>query len=100
MKVRFYRGPWDGKIKHLGDSMDYIVMATYAGNIYTAAASNLTGPVAMTNENHVYRKTRHTHPDGSVYFEWDKPKGTKWNKNPRPKKLQRGQQVNIWPPLP
>ena len=80
MKVRFYRGPWDGKVKHVQDHFTEIQVAltkprlTYldADNPYIDGNMLNYGPLTA-----IYRKTRHTHPDGSVFFEWDKKKGSR-----------------------
>jgi hypothetical protein len=60
---------------------------TYSTNITVTNSGvfNSNGPVFVTplnddssipldTEKLVYRKTRHTHPDGSIFFEWDKPR--------------------------
>jgi hypothetical protein len=77
MKARFYRGPWDGKTRTVPDDQYLImVMVDNKKNLY----GKLDFPTYvgdLTVRQHVYRKTRHTHPDGSVFFEWDKKKGTR-----------------------
>lgn len=36
-----------------------------------------THPTAVAVKQHLYVRTKHTHPDGSVFFEWSRPKGSK-----------------------
>lgn len=73
MKVRFYRGPWDRKTALVRDTEDIVVVASLEGpSVWMADPS-----VSLSLKKYVYRKTKATHPDGSVFFEWDKPRGTK-----------------------
>ena len=77
MKARFYRGPWDGKVRAIADDQYLIVVAVdNRKNIpYDWTPPSYVGDLSI--RKHIYRKTRHTHPDGSVFFEWDQPKGSK-----------------------
>lgn len=67
--ARLYRGPANGK--RLALSKD-----TAAITVPTMQKTKTVLPYTMVQ--HRYVRTNHTHPDGSVYFEWDKPKGTKF----------------------
>jgi hypothetical protein len=67
--ARLYRGPAAGK--RLNMKTD-----TAAINIPTLKREK--GMLGYSMVAHRYVRTNHTHPDGSVYFEWDKPKGTKY----------------------
>jgi hypothetical protein len=83
MKVRLYRGPADGKIVHIPDQENYWLVESLADpiNYYSDDLSEIRSIKS------VYRRTHHTHPDGSVYFEWDKPKRTRTGVKPKPKKI-------------
>ena len=80
MKVRFYRGPMDGKVREARDDMS-VIQVQYTPKAkekyrYWNPADNYA-PVEVWAQSTLYRRTRFVHPDGSVFFEWDKPKGTK-----------------------
>lgn len=79
MKVRFYRGPMDGKVREVKDNEYTIVVAFRKKNapLYMDPSDNYS-LVPVAYGKHLYNRTRHTHPDGSVFFEWDQPKGTKF----------------------
>jgi hypothetical protein len=74
MKVRFYRGPWDGKVKHMADHMIDVRVAVPINNYVASSVTSPTAPITINQTRYV--RTKHTHPDGSVYFEWDQPRGT------------------------
>lgn len=73
MKVRLYRGPADGKIIDIAPTETSWMIRQLADpkRLYADDLSDVKTVDAL------YVRTKHTHPDGSVYFEWDKPKGTK-----------------------
>lgn len=84
MKARFYRGPWDGKIKTVPDhSYTWkVAIANTKPGWMDFPTDGYIGPDTifpthkMYNE-YIYRRTNHTHPDGSVFFEWDQKKGSR-----------------------
>lgn len=67
--ARLYRGPAAGKRLALSRDMTSITIPTMKKD---------NGPWPYEMVKHHYRRTNHTHPDGSVYFEWDQPRGTKF----------------------
>lgn len=72
MKAKLHRGPWHNKTVLVPEHQEYIVFAKpdkMSAEVYYPG-SNLRSPVHMEIEKHVYRRTRHTHPNGSVFFEW------------------------------
>ena len=76
MKVRFYRGPMDGKTRLARD--DVFVITTTHLNTKGLWAEDDSDPNLLTRSSlHIYRRTPYVHPDGSVFFEWEKPKGTR-----------------------
>jgi len=90
MKIRLYRGPFDGKVIHMSGSLDSIVMM-YRPKYKPGSKqwkkywsefgvySNPTEPInemSMMSQTVRYQRTRHTHPDGAVFYEWDQPRGT------------------------
>jgi hypothetical protein len=80
IKARLYRGPKHGKIYAVADKEHYVVVyGNRPGTLHLANDSYYPNQytLAMNTPKYVYVRTHHTHPDGSVYFEWDKPKGTK-----------------------
>jgi hypothetical protein len=86
MRIRFYRGPMNGKVKKFptskGNNVIKVAIPNTKPNWVDVPVDVFTGDIPFTahkmyNE-YYYRKTQHTHPDGSVYFEWDQPKGTKF----------------------
>jgi hypothetical protein len=64
--ARLYRGPAANK---------RFVMKPDTAAINVPAMNRSREGYRITT--HRYVRTNHTHPDGSVYFEWDKPRGTK-----------------------
>lgn len=79
MKVRFYRGPWDGKTKEVADHEHVVLVSTMNQKFLFEELFDSSNPtaVAPTYKTYRYRRTNYMHPDGSVFFEWDKPRGTK-----------------------
>lgn len=83
MKARFYRGPWDGKVKSLApDTYNLRVSIPNTKPAWLGVGVDVyldpdVLPIHKMYNVYIYRRTRHTHPDGSVFFEWDKPKGSK-----------------------
>ena len=78
MKVRFYRGPMDGKVREVRDSPSMQAIETvYRGSPNTHSVFISATTLQEATKKALYYRTQHTHPDGSVYFEWSKPKGTK-----------------------
>jgi hypothetical protein len=75
MKARFYRGPWDGKVKDLDPSMTRIVVAHPPKMSFFDELMEPSMPMVIKKT--MYTRTNHTHPDGSVFYEWDQKKGTK-----------------------
>lgn len=76
MIARFYRGPWNGKKKVVKDDINNLVVDYFNSKGVWAIDQN--DPAIESNTSrHVYYRTRHTHPDGSVFFEWSKPRGTR-----------------------
>jgi hypothetical protein len=86
VKARFYRGPWDGKVKHVQDNQYTILINSVNGSNLFKDYNSPVVTAPITVQTHIYRRTQHTHPDGSVFFEWDKPRGTKTGLKRRPKK--------------
>lgn len=90
MKVRFYRGPYDGKVRHVDDSALHrgvIQVAEkpkladlYSGNYWDQVTVNKhTYEMRMLSIQigHTVYKAPAMHPDGSVYYEWTKKRGSK-----------------------
>lgn len=76
MKVRFYRGPFHGKTREVRDDQHTVTVSYMRDN--SVRPFDYTDPMSLMNMGTTtYSKTRHTHPDGSVYFEWDKPRGSR-----------------------
>jgi hypothetical protein len=77
MKARLYRGPADGKIYIVPENELYIKYASVPKNLFFGEYSQ--GPIETTPtiKTEVYQRTHHTHPDGSVFFEWSKPRRKK-----------------------
>lgn len=67
--ARLYRGPAADK---------RLVMKNDTATIRVPLMKKGKGFSGYTMVTHTYRRTNHTHPDGSVYFEWDQPRGTKF----------------------
>jgi len=76
MKARFYRGPWNGKVREVRDSESFILVNEFKTNTWRDMMTANPTSAIMYNTYRYYR-TNHTHPDGSVFFEWDKPPGTR-----------------------
>lgn len=76
MKVRFYRGPWNGRTREVADHEYVVIVNTMNRKTMFEELFNSNNPSAVmpTYKTHRYYRTKHTHPDGSVFFEWDKPK--------------------------
>ena len=63
MIVKFYKGPWHNKKRALPDSsQDFRIVAPVWN---PGLAVDAVSPVGL------YMRTKHTHPDGSVFFIWD-----------------------------
>lgn len=79
MKVRFYRGPWDGKTRQVADHESMVLVSVVEKKALFEELFNSKDPLAVmpSYKTYRYRRTNHTHPDGSVFFEWDKPRGSK-----------------------
>lgn len=86
MKARFYRGPWDGKVRVVPDNRDRILVATTKTKF--DYKNDPWEPLVYAEETYSMRMYTITingrsytapamHPDGSVYFEWDKPRGSR-----------------------
>ena len=67
--ARLYRGPAAGKRVALKKDTAALVVPTLKKFGWNRSYEMV---------QHRYVRTNHTHPDGSIYFEWDKPKGTKF----------------------
>lgn len=76
MKVRFYRGPWDGKIRVMKDTAQEVTVYSNKNPMATLWNDSQLNP--EIERLYLYRRTNCTHPDGSVYFEWDRPKGSRF----------------------
>jgi hypothetical protein len=75
MKARLYRGPFNGKVLIVQDSESSIILAKMKPGARAVWAQD--SPVSLTPmpyDNHIYYRTKHTHPDGSVFFEWSRPR--------------------------
>jgi hypothetical protein len=77
MKIRMYRGPMDGKVQFVPPKT--VELMTVKAGIPLVWVKEAKGSLEEVIPMQTYRyvKTKATHPDGSVYFEWDKPKGTR-----------------------
>jgi hypothetical protein len=75
MKARLYRGPGAGKIVSVGDNEQVVIVQNLARNPMDTYKEK--GLLKIETVESYYRRTKHTHPDGSVFFEWEKPRGTK-----------------------
>lgn len=97
MKVRLYRGPQDGKVYDIDPTQNVIVVSAVAdpSNLYQYGvdAGDTYPMVGLNTVQCFYKRTKHTHPDGSVFFEWDKPRGTK--SGVRPRRSRR--KTKTWP---
>lgn len=80
MKIRFYRGPLDGKVMHrvLKPGETTIMTARPTNNFFAATAADQPVGTGYALNVETYVKTHHTHPDGSVFFEWNRPRGTRF----------------------
>lgn len=73
MKARFYRGPWDGKVRYVRDDERAIAVAVLGKkNFFFDVDVYPTDTIQF--KTHMYHRTNHTHPDGSVFFEWSVPR--------------------------
>jgi len=101
MKVRLYRGPQDGKVLDLDPTETMVVTETLADELhmYDWNTDGTYPTVAPKTVRAHYRRTQHTHPDGSVYFEWTMPKGTKSGvkKKRKPKRQNGGYVISTGP---
>lgn len=93
MKARLYRGPMDGKTLTLAKQEQVILVDQLADELqpydWSGVAAN--HPITPNVVRLQYRRTQHTHPDGSVFYEWDQPRGTKSGVRPkRRKRFARG----------
>lgn len=75
MKIRLYRGPFSGRVYNIRPDDDRILLSKQPNHF--AARSDRFGafpdePIKV--DYYTYVRTRHSHPDGSIYFEWDKPR--------------------------
>lgn len=79
MIARFYRGPWADKKLAVPDDQYMIAVPVNNMTNYRSQASfdSLPPYAQIETRTHYYRRTNHTHPDGSVFFEWEKKKGSK-----------------------
>jgi len=76
IKARFYRGPYNGKVLMVKDSEQTITVAE-PNSKFWVDMSDSTYPPAIGVTQHLYYRTKHTHPDGSVFYEWYRPKGSR-----------------------
>jgi hypothetical protein len=72
IKARLYRGPGNGKVIWVRDN-EYAIYFAEPPKMDSSFWLN-SSPQALAPKTHVYNRTRHTHPDGSVFFEWSKPR--------------------------
>lgn len=90
MKVRLYRGPYNGKVMNVPNGQTTIALSRAdrrsLANFYesmspqaTVEFKNETYSIRMmgVNLNGHYYTAPAMHPDGSVYFEWDKPRSVR-----------------------
>jgi hypothetical protein len=76
VRIRFYRGPMDGKVHEGRDDCTVVTVSNMPALAFqNVQPGDYNAPVNMKNTN--YYRTPHTHPDGSVFFEWGQPKGTR-----------------------
>lgn len=66
MKVKFYKGPYHNKTREVRDHERAIVIASALPHATLADYYDTT--TEFTVGRHVYYRTNHTHPDGSVFF--------------------------------
>lgn len=83
MKARLYRGPFDGKVV---DAQGTSIKLAFMPDDLPLTALDPTKPLPYKIV--YYHQTNHTHPDGSVFFEWSEPRGTKTGKKKRRKKFR------------
>lgn len=68
MRAKFYKGPWHNKVSWVRDDETYIVVAESPK--FTAMVDDI-GPMTPTFKKHIYTRSRHTHPNGSVFFVYE-----------------------------
>lgn len=90
MKARLYRGPHDGRVFEVPDDQRTIKLkrkARFSFGLHTSEPGWVTIPTFDDQYEIVYLSwTRYDgsrervpsmHPDGSVFFEWSEPRGTR-----------------------
>lgn len=84
MKVRFYRGPANGKVCEASEPMFSFNVAVLNHKNLNANANFWNANIEFGSPQHRtarYLRTNFHHPDGSIFYEWDKPR--------RPRKTSR-----------
>jgi hypothetical protein len=83
LKVRLYRGPFDGKVVNWRGGSTLVLNGTkrmtreqrmkeiHKYSFTTGQGFAYPDTMRVTA---VYRQTPYIHPDGSVFYEWDKPR--------------------------
>lgn len=84
MKVRLYRGPGDGKKFLVPDNSQYCEIESLAEDPRDTWQRDQA--LTVNTVRSTYVRTTHTHPDGSVFFEWDRPRGSKSGVRVKPKR--------------
>lgn len=97
MKARLYRGPSDGKIIDVPNH-EKTIITSHIEDIRSYPASGYPTQIPVVNA--YYHITPHTHPDGSVFFEWEKPRGAKSGvktkrRSRRKPKMVHGQSIYV-----
>lgn len=67
----------DGKTRLVRDDQTHILVHSNRSHNYLPGVYSDQPYEYVAVQRHMYVRTRHTHPDGSVFFEWEKPRGTK-----------------------
>lgn len=79
MKIRLYRGPFDGKVMEWDGGRDVMLAGpkkmTRKQRYAQFAKATTHDNLMFTHVTARYVRTTFVHPDGSVFYEWDKPRG-------------------------
>lgn len=72
MIAKFYKGPKHNKKMYLADYETRVVIAKpISMDDVWQPSSRLYDPTVRASRQGVYIRTNHTHPDGSVFFEFE-----------------------------
>jgi hypothetical protein len=81
MRARLYRGPFNGKVMEWDGRRELYVSGSKRMSRkqryerFMKAATAEDGLIYSTHTSEMYVRTGYVHPDGSIFYEWSRPKG-------------------------